>query len=143
MLKFRNLDVSPVDPVSEWGVEGILAAIDRGGLEDWHRLARAVRQEPWGTVSADLEQAIELAEDTGVASALRASLEHTRMSESERLAERIREYVRRSGLSQAEFARRVGTSPSRMSTYSSGKVVPSGVLLERMRTMSRQPFLDI
>lgn len=63
------------------------------------------------------------------------------MSEAERLGQRLREYVMRSGLSQAEFARRVGTSPSRMSTYVAGKVVPSGVLVERMRKLAERPFL--
>lgn len=139
MLRFRNLAVSPADPVETWGVEGILAAIDRGGLADWRRVTRAVRREPCGTVAADLEQALAAAESTGVAAALRMSLEHSRLSEAERLGRKIGEYVRRSGLTQSQFARGIGTSPSRMSSYVSGKVVPSGVLLERMRRLSDRP----
>jgi transcriptional regulator with XRE-family HTH domain len=38
-----------------------------------------------------------------------------------------------SGLSRAEFAARIGTSPSRLSTYATGKVVPSAAMLVRMR----------
>lgn len=39
--------------------------------------------------------------------------------------------VLRSGLSAAGFARALGTSPSRFSTYRSGKIVPSATLLVR------------
>lgn len=143
MLKFRNLDVTPADPVATWGVEGILTAIDRGSLEHWRRISRAVREDPWGPVAADLEQAVDLAESAGVAAAMRAGLERYRLSEAQRLGAKIAEYVRRSGLSQSQFARAVGTSASRMSTYVSGKVVPSGVLLERMRRLAHRSFIDI
>jgi hypothetical protein len=30
VLQFRNINATPDDPVEKWGVEGILAAIDRG-----------------------------------------------------------------------------------------------------------------
>lgn len=41
-----------------------------------------------------------------------------------------------SGLSRAEFASRVGTSASRLSTYVSGRVTPSAALLLRMRRVA-------
>ena len=136
-LAFRHLIITPDAPVSSWGVEGILAAIDRGELSDWRRVMTAVRGDPDGAVAADLEEALELAEDSGVASAMRASLNRLRMSEAERLGATIAEWVRTSGLTQAQFARAVGTSASRLSTYVRGKVVPSAVLAERMRSLGR------
>ncbi|MFD2862989.1 helix-turn-helix domain-containing protein [Salininema proteolyticum] len=36
-------------------------------------------------------------------------------------------------MSQAEFAERIGTSASRLSTYISGKVMPSAALMVRIR----------
>jgi transcriptional regulator with XRE-family HTH domain len=48
------------------------------------------------------------------------------------VAAAIREAIQRSGLSQAEFASRIGTSPSRLSTYASGKVTPSATLMLRI-----------
>jgi len=42
MLKFRNIDVSPDDPVEKWGVEGILCAFERGGVNDWRKIWKAV-----------------------------------------------------------------------------------------------------
>ena len=50
-LKFRNITASPEDPVQTWPFEGVLAAVERGTLPDWRRLARAIRADPWGTSS--------------------------------------------------------------------------------------------
>jgi transcriptional regulator with XRE-family HTH domain len=54
-------------------------------------------------------------------------------SEREAVAAEVSELVRASGLSRAEFASRIGTSASRLSTYTTGKVTPSAALLVRMR----------
>ena len=50
-----------------------------------------------------------------------------------RVARLVRQAVLRSGLSAKEFAAHVGTSPSRLSTYMTGKVVPSAALLLEIR----------
>ena len=52
------------------------------------------------------------------------------------MAAEIRSLVDRSGLSQQDFADRIGTSRSRLSTYMSAKVVPSAALLVRMRRVA-------
>lgn len=73
-LQFRNLAVTPNDPVSQWGVEGLLTAIDRGSLKDWRRIAAAVDADPFGPVSVHLADALDLATDAGVVTALRRRL---------------------------------------------------------------------
>ena len=139
-LRFRNITTTPEDPVEQWGVEGILAAIDRGSLPHWRRIAAAVRVDPWGPVAADLEQAVALARDFGVAATLRRSLAQARrQAESAARAEvrrRLQEHVDRSGLTAAQFAQRLGTSASRMSTYLPGKVVPSAAVLVRSEAVA-------
>lgn len=45
-LPFQNLDVSPDEPVTAWPTEGVLAALERGVLAEWRRLAAAVRDAP-------------------------------------------------------------------------------------------------
>ena len=45
--------------------------------------------------------------------------------ERKSVAAEVDALVRASGLSRAEFASRIGTSPSRLSTYATGKVTPS------------------
>ena len=140
-LRFRNIDVTPDDPVDRWGVEGILAAIDRGSLPHWRRIAEAVRADPWGPTAGDLEQAGELAEDVGVAATLRRTLAHARGAAEadarEEVRRRLNAFVESSGLTAAQFAQRLGTSASRMSTYLTGKVVPSAALLVRAENVSK------
>lgn len=134
-LRFRNLDIEPSAPVAQWGVEGLLAAIDRGSLPDWRRIVSAIDAEPWGPLASDLSAAIELAEDRGVAVTLHRAIDrareraedHARKEVSRRLAALVAE----SGVTAAEFAARLGTSASRLSTYLSGKVMPSAALLVR------------
>jgi len=62
MHSFRNIDVSPSDPVEIWGFEGILAALERGGLPEWSKLYKAVKKDPNGKVSEELEEAISATE---------------------------------------------------------------------------------
>lgn len=52
------------------------------------------------------------------------------------MAEEVRRLVDVSGLSLTEFASRMGTSVSRLSTYRSGRVTPSAALMTRMRRVS-------
>jgi DNA-binding transcriptional regulator YiaG len=141
-LRFRNIDATPDEPVERWGVEGILAAIDRGSLTHWRRIAAAVRADPSGPVAADLDQALGLAEDAGVVATLRRVLLRARddveAAAREEVRLRLQALVENSGLTAAQFARRIGTSASRMSTYLTGKVVPSAALLVRSETVSNR-----
>jgi len=50
MLMFRNIDVDPSQPVAEWGVEGILSAIERGSAIDWGRVLLAYDAAAPGSV---------------------------------------------------------------------------------------------
>ena len=140
-LQFRNLTVTPNDPVHDWGFEGLLAAVDRGDLGDWRRVIEAVRQEPWGPVVQQLAQVFEVAADSGVCSAIHqavASIQReSEQGEKAEVAAQVRKYAVRSGLSQRDFARRIGTSASRFSTYANGSVTPSAALMVRMRDASR------
>ncbi|MFC5336809.1 helix-turn-helix domain-containing protein [Mycobacterium branderi] len=120
----------------------MLAAIDRGSLLHWRRIAGAVRADPWGPAANDLEEALDLAEDVGVVATLRRTLTQARHDIDARAREevtrRLQLLVQRSGLTAAQFARRLGTSASRMSTYLTGKVVPSAALLVRAESVAQQ-----
>jgi transcriptional regulator with XRE-family HTH domain len=56
--------------------------------------------------------------------------------ERDAVAAEVRELIDRSRLGRAEFASRIGTSASRLSTYATGKVTPSAALLVRMRRLA-------
>ncbi|MDR1014991.1 MAG: hypothetical protein LBL86_08475 [Coriobacteriales bacterium] len=61
-LKFRNIQASPDDPVEQWGVEGILACLERGHLKYWHKLAHALRRDPTGVIRRNTRLALRLLE---------------------------------------------------------------------------------
>jgi transcriptional regulator with XRE-family HTH domain len=62
--------------------------------------------------------------------------QETAGAEREQVAAEIRDLVARSGLSRQDFARRLGTSRPRLSTYMSGKVTPSAALMLRIRRVT-------
>jgi DNA-binding transcriptional regulator YiaG len=139
-LKFRNITASPDDPVEAWPFEGILAAVERGTLPDWRRLARAIEADPWGLVARQVLEAVHISRPYGTTELLEGVVSRARelAADSERaeVGTEIRSLLDRSGLSQQDFADRIGTSRSRLSTYLSGKVVPSAALLVRMRRVT-------
>ncbi len=139
-LAFRNVNASPRDPISSWPVEAIQTALERGGLSDWRRLAAEIRDQPWGTVARQVEAILSYSRPYGVDKAMERVISNARnaaeATEREMVATEVNELIRASGLSRAEFASGMGTSPSRLSTYATGKVVPSAALILRMRRVS-------
>lgn len=138
-LTFRNVGLSPADPVSTWPVEAIQTALERGGLSDWRRLAKAVMAQPWGPVARRIEEVLRYSRPYGVAELMERVINRAR-SEAEQaeraaVALEIGRLVERSGLSRADFASQIGTSPSRLSTYATGKVTPSAALMVRMHAV--------
>lgn len=140
-LKFRNVEASPDDPVETWPFEGIRAAVERGTLPDWRRLAKAISADPWGPVAQQVIEVLSSSRPYGTAELLEGVVARAReeASESERhqVAAEIRSLVDDSGLSRQEFAERIGTSRSRLSTYISGRVVPSAALMVRIRRVAK------
>lgn len=136
-LAFRNVDASPDDPVETWPFEAVVAAVERGFLPDWRRLARAIAADPWGPVAQAVDDAIRLSHPYGTTELFDAVIAraHDDAADAERqeVAAEIGGLVAGSGLSRQAFATRIGTSASRLSTYLNGKVTPSAALMVRMR----------
>ena len=63
MLKFRNIDVSPDDPVEKWGVEGILCAFERGHVGDWRKIWKSIYTDKSKKVAEDVAQVKEMLND--------------------------------------------------------------------------------
>jgi ribosome-binding protein aMBF1 (putative translation factor) len=139
-LAFRNLTITPDAPVPEWPTEAVQAALERGDLADWHRIVAAMQADPWGRTARQVEEVLSHSRPYGVTEAMQTALSRARQraeaNERAAVAAEIREAVERSGLSQAEFASRIGTSASRLSTYASGKVTPSATLMLRIRRVA-------
>lgn len=135
-LAFRNLNATPDDPVEHWGVEGILTAIERGGLVHLRRIVKAIQDDPQGDVAEELLEAVQLT-DHPLAHRLEVILQEARGGEDAQVQRRIRDAIGISGLSLREFADRAGTSASRLSTYASGKVRPSAATFLRLEHLGR------
>jgi len=83
-----------------------------------------------------LERALTISRPYGLAGLMERAIQRSREraygEEREEIARQVRRHVDRSGLTRSEFAQRIGTSPSRLLTYLSGKVTPSAAMLLRM-----------
>ncbi len=138
-LAFRNLDADSGDPVESWPYEGLAAAIERGTVGDWARIVRAFDVDPWGPVARQVEDYLAYSRPWGVAPLLDRAIARARSRaeahEREAVSRGIRDLVRRAGLPLDDFARRIGTSRSRLSTYRTGSVTPSAALVVRMRDL--------
>lgn len=141
-LAFRNLTVTPGDPVEGWPTEAVQAAIERGDLGDWRRISSVIRRDPWGRTARQVEEVLSHSRPYGVAELFEAVIADARdrVAEGERhdVANEVRRCIADSGLTRAAFASRIGTSTSRLSTYATGKVVPSASLMLRMRRLAER-----
>jgi hypothetical protein len=141
-VEFRNVDASPDDDVRTWPYEALVTVIDRGLVADWQPIFAELRRSPWGRVARRVEHYLSYREPDGVSALFALAIERAR-SDAERadraeVAARVRDALNRSGLTNGEFARVVGTSGSRLSTYLTGKVTPSAAMLVRIERAARQ-----
>src|SRR6266550_2433431 len=138
-LTFRNVTANPSDPVTGWPTEAVLAALERGDLEEWRRLTAEINRRPWGRTARQVEEVLSHSRPYGVAELMESVIARARgrAEDEERrtVAAEIRQAIANSGLARAEFAARIGTSASRLSTYATGKVAPSATLMLRIRRL--------
>jgi len=141
-VQFRNVDASPTDGVRTWPYEGLVTVVDRGLVPDWQPIIAEVRRSPWGRVARRLEHYLTYRDSDGVTAFFRLAIDRARSdadgAERAEVAGRVRAAVANSGLTSRDFASVVGTSPSRLSTYLSGKVTPSAAMLVRIERASRR-----
>lgn len=145
-VSFRNVDVEPDAAVETWPYEAIVTVIERGSITDWIVLTRAIDAAPWGSVVRQVEDYLSYESPYGVGPLLARAIVRARRQAEEReraaVADEVRRLVADSGMTTEEFARSVGTSRSRLSTYRTGRVVPSATMMHRMRGTSRRATQD-
>ncbi len=139
-VTFRNVDASPTDKVRTWPYEALVTVIDRGLVPDWQPVFAELRRSPWGEVARRVERYVSYRDQDGVSVLFSLAIQRARAAvenqERADVASRVRAAIARSGLTNAELARLVGTSASRLSTYARGKVVPSAALLLRIERVA-------
>lgn len=139
-LRFRNLDVTPGDPVALWGFEGMLAAIDRGYSKDWRKLVCAVAADP--SLRDTFDEAAEAAESRSTVLLLKEMLAQVERAPSDIALDRLRDAFRGTRMTQGELAAELGTSRTRVNSYLTGRVTPSMdvlVAVERVADRYRVP----
>ncbi len=140
-VAFRNLRVGPDRPVTEWPAEGVRAALERGDLREWRRLAKEIDADPWGRTARQVEEVLTNSRPYGVAELIEgviaAARERAEREERAAVASELKALVAEAAVTQAEFASRIGTSASRLSSYVNGGVVPSAALMVRARNAAR------
>ena len=137
---FRNVEGSPDDPVDTWPYEGMVSVIERGNILDWAPLIDFIRHDPWGRVARNVEVYLGYSDLEDVSAFFRLVLDDARERSEALERKEVQEIVesswRRSGLTRQDFAKAIGTSPSRLSTYLSGSVVPSAAMVVRMQRVA-------
>lgn len=142
MLLVQEIEIDPPPARQRVASGAELARLAvRGGVTEWRPYLAEIVLAPWGPHASLFRQ---FAAEAGGAEALGAAdrlIDAARAAvsaqERRQVAEQVRRLVHGTGLPQREFAAMVGTSPSRLSTYVSGRVVPSAAMLVRIVRTAR------
>lgn len=118
-----------------------VAEVWDAGIAAWRSQIAIIADNPWTAYPVDLQRLALLA-DLPVLAAIIGEATHVYRDRSARreraeVAREIRRLVAISGLSQRQFASMVGTSASRISTYSTGAVTPAATMMLRIRRFSK------
>lgn len=132
----------PVDgtPVEFWPTATIRAALQSGDITVWQRIVVAIKRDPYGRTARQVEEVLEAAAPYGVSKALIEVLmrarSHLEANERTEAARHVRLLTDRSGLSQDEFASRIGVAGADFAAYLDATVSPPASLMIRMRRLS-------
>lgn len=138
--RVRHVDVDASLQVDLWPYEAVIAVLERGSIRDWAVLTAAIAADPWGPVARQVEEHLEVASEPALVALLSRAIARSRhraeQAERDAVAARVNDLVNRSGFTAGDFAERVGTSASRLSTYRHGRVTPSAALMHRIERVA-------
>lgn len=132
----------PVDdrPVEFWPTVSIRAALESGDITVWQRIVVAVKRDPYGRTARQVEEVLETAAPYGISQALTEVLararNHLEANERSEAARHVLLLQERSGLSESEFASRIGVTREALAAYLDASTSPPASLMIRMRRLS-------
>lgn len=132
----------PVDdrPVEFWPTVSIRAALESGDITVWQRIVVAVKRDPYGRTARQVEEVLETAAPYGISQALTEVLvrarNHLEANERSEAARHVLLLQERSGLSESEFASRIGVTRETLAAYLDASASPPASLMIRMRRLS-------
>jgi DNA-binding transcriptional regulator YiaG len=132
---------APTDrPVEFWSTAAIRSALETGDITVWQRIVVAIKRDPFGRTARQVEEVLEKSEPLGISKALSEVLvrsrQHLEANERAEAARHVRLLLNRSGLSEQEFASRIGVPVADLTVYLDGEVSPPASLMIRMRRLS-------
>jgi DNA-binding transcriptional regulator YiaG len=126
--------------VEFWPTSAIRAALQSGDIATWQLIVVALKRDPYGRTARQVEEVLEGTEPYGISKALSEVLTraraHLEANERAEVGRHVQVLIARSGLSQQEFASRVGVPTDALSEYLDGTVSPPASLMIRMRRLS-------
>ncbi len=127
-------------PVEFWPTASIREALHSGDISVWQRIVVAIKRDPYGRTARQVEEVLESAAPYGVSQALTEVLvrarNHLEANERNEAARHVRILQSRSGLTEQEFASRIGVSREDFATYLDATNSPPASLMIRMRRLS-------
>ncbi|MDZ5622469.1 helix-turn-helix domain-containing protein [Nocardioides bizhenqiangii] len=118
----------------------LMDLIHHGNARRWRAALLPLIDSPWGPYGTHILRLVKEAELDVIAEVLEECRKVYRHRQEQRerdaIAREIRRLVAISGLTQRQFASLIGTSPSRLSTYVNGRVIPSAAMLLRIRRVA-------
>lgn len=106
-MLLRHLDYAPDTAVAELGTAAIDALLDRGDLESWTPLIRAVACDPWGPTADTVLRLCDAHPMYGTSALWRTWIERRRQR-PEATGTTLAEARQRAGLTQTQVAERLG-----------------------------------
>lgn len=125
-------EVVPVDSADE-----LVALLEQGSLVEWRQHLQRLATSPWGPYAESISDLADAAGRPAIHTVLAWCRAWGHEREREQIARHVQHLVALSGVSQRQFAARIGTSPSRLSSYIRGSVTPSAALFLRIQRASR------
>lgn len=132
----------PIDvrPVEFWPTVSIRTALESGDIAVWQRIVVAVKRDPYGRTARQVEEVLETSAPYGISQALTEVLvrarNHLEANERTEAARHVRLLQERSGLTDSEFASRIGVSRDDLAAYLDARISPPASLMIRMRRLS-------
>lgn len=127
-------------PVEFWSTAAIRAALQGGDIATWQRIVVALKRDPFGRTARQVEEVLEGTPPYGISRALSEVLARTRAhleaNERTEVARHLQLLIQRSGLSEREFAPRIGVPVQELMDYLAGEVSPTASLMIRVRRLS-------
>lgn len=114
-MRFRHLEYPPSTPVERLGTAAIDDILERGDLEAWAPIARAVRADPWGGIAGTVLRLCEAHPMYGTSALWREWIESLRRRHEGTLGSWLAELRARARCTQQQIADRMGISQSDVS----------------------------